>query len=282
MFRITVVVENTVAMAFRPGIKRGLLGEHGLSLLIEGQGKKYLFDTGCGSALLHNLDILGLAPDCIDALMISHGHYDHADGMKLLLEKRSKPLPIYAHPDIFARHFAKDGEMRHVGIAWSQHELEALGAEFFLQRESGFLSPGFCLTGAIPRTCAFEQVSGRFFIETETGFEQAQIPDDQALVLAGEKGLLVVTGCAHAGICNIIARVKELFPGKRICGIMGGLHLAGAGQSRMEKTAAMLKEENLEFLAPGHCTGAKESWQLANGLGLELTGLNTGEVFIFE
>jgi len=80
----------------------------------------------------------------------------------------------------------------------------------------------------------------------------------------------------------IIAKVKEQFPGKRIWGIMGGLHLAGAGQSRIEQTAAMLKEENLELLAVGHCTGAKESRQLSNSLGLELTGLNTGEVFTFE
>ena len=282
MFHLTVVVENTVAMAFRPGVKRGLLGEHGLSLLIEGQGKRWLFDTGCGSVLLHNLDILGVTPDSIDALIISHGHYDHTGAMKLLLEKRSNPLPIYAHPDIFARHFAKRDEMKYIGIAWAQHELEASGAEFSLRRESGFLAPDAWLTGAIPRVCAFEQVNGKFFIETENGFEDTQIIDDQALVLAGERGLLVITGFAHAGICNIVARVKEQFPGKWICGIMGGLHLAGAGQSRMEKTAAILKEENLEILAVGHCTGAKESWQLANCLDLQLTGLNTGEVLPFK
>ena len=281
MFHITVVVENTVAMAFRPEIKRGLLGEHGLSLLIEGRGKRWLFDTGCGSVLLHNLDILGIAPDGIDALIISHGHYDHADAVKPLLEKRSKPLPIYAHPDIFARHVAKDGEMRHVGLAWSQQELEASGGEFFLRRESGYLSPEAWLTGTIPRVCEFEEVRGKFFIETENGFEENQMLDDQALVLEGESGLLAITGCAHAGICNIVSRIKEQFPGKRICGIMGGLHLAGADQGKMEKTAAALKRENLDFLAPGHCTGAKESWQLANHLGLELTGLNTGEVFTF-
>ena len=278
MFKTTVVIENTVAMAFKPEVKRGLLGEHGMSLLIEGRGKRWLFDTGCGSVLLHNLDILGVAADSIDALIISHGHYDHAGAMMPLLEKRSKPLPIYAHPDIFARHFAKHGEMRHIGIAWSQDELEASGAEFSLRRESAFLSPDTWLSGAIPRRYAFEAVSGKFFIETENGFEESQIQDDQSLVLAGERGLLVITGCAHAGICNIIAKTKEQFPGKRIWGIMGGLHLSGAGQSRVEQTAAMLKEENLEFLAVGHCTGAKESWQLANYLDLELTGLNTGEV----
>ena len=282
MFKITVVIENTVAMAFRPEVKRGLLGEHGLSLLIEGLGKRWLFDTGCESVLLHNLDILGVAPDSIDALIISHGHYDHAGAMKLLLEKRSKPLPIYAHPDIFARHFAKDGEMTHVGITWSQHELEASGAEFSLRRESGFLIPEAWLSGAIPRRYAFEQVTDKFFIETGNGFEENQIQDDQSLILTGERGLLVITGCAHAGVCNIIAKVKEQFPGKRIWGIMGGLHLAGAGQNRMEQTAKILKGENLQFLALGHCTGAKESWQLADSLGLEFAGLNTGEVFSFE
>ena len=282
MFKITVVIENTVAMAFRPEIKRGLLGEHGLSLLIEGRGKRWLFDTGNGNVLLHNLDILGVEPDSIDALIISHGHYDHAGAMLPLLRKRSKPLPIYAHPDIFVRHLAKHGAMRHVGIAWSQHELEASGAEFLLRRESCFLWQATWLSGTVPRRYEFEQVSGKFFIETENGFEESQIQDDQSLVLAGERGLLVITGCAHAGICNIIAQVKAQFPGKRIFGIMGGLHLAGAGQSRIEKTAAMLKEENLDFLAVGHCTGAKESWQLANCLNLELAGLNTGEVFTFE
>ena len=119
MFKTTVVIENTVAMTLRPEIKRGLLGEHGLSLLIEGCGKRWLFDTGCGNALLHNLDILGVRPDSIDALIISHGHHDHGGAIKPLLEKRSKPLPIYAHPGIFDCHFSKQrGEMIHSGIAW--------------------------------------------------------------------------------------------------------------------------------------------------------------------
>jgi len=280
LIRITVVVENTVAMSFRTGIKQGLLGEHGLALLIEMERKRWLFDTGRGKALLPNMEVLGIEADSIDGLIISHTHMDHFGSMKALLEKRSLPLPIYAHPHFFAKRYKKvAGKLQQKGVAWSRKELEALGAQFVLQSEPDFLTPTLWMSGEIPRRWDFEALGDKYYIDEGLG-EGPQpdiLLDDQSLVLHGKDGVWIVTGCAHAGICNAISYVGEQFPGKRICGVIGGLHLYQADLLRIEKTAAIMKEKGIALLAVGHCTGTKESWQLATSLGIDLTPLNTGE-----
>ncbi len=283
MFRITVVVENTVAMPFRTGIRPGLLGEHGLAVLIEHRNQMWLYDTGRGKALLPNLEVLGVKPDDLAGLFISHGHLDHFGALKALLEKRSIPLPIYAHPDIFVRRFTQIGETaRPVGMLWNQQELEACGGVFYLQREAVFLEPDMWLSGEIPRKNDLENIGEGFWVERKGQQEPDLIFDDQALVMRGEKGLVILTGCAHAGIINILESVKKQCPGIPVYGIMGGLHLVNAHPKRIAFTADKLKQEKIGFMAVGHCTGAKEAWQLAGLMPIEIEPLHTGEIYQFQ
>ena len=285
LIQITVVVENTVAMSFRTGIKQGLLGEHGLALLIEMEGRRWLFDTGRGKALMPNMEVLGIEADSIDGLIISHTHMDHFGSMRALLEKRSLSLPIYAHPSFFARRYKKVADkLQQKGVPWLREELETLGAQFVLQSEPGFLAPTLWISGEIPRRWDFEALGDKYYIDegSKEGPRPDILMDDQSLVLLGKNGAWIVTGCAHAGICNVISYFKEQFPGKRICGVIGGLHLYQADLLRIEKTSAIMKENSLALLAVGHCTGTKESWQLATSLDIELTPLNTGETLRLE
>lgn len=278
--KLTVVAENTVAMPFVPGVKAGLLGEHGLAVLLENEAGRWLYDTGRGKALMPNLATLGVAADSIDGVILSHGHLDHVSGLAALLKRRTIPLPVYAHPGIFIRRFHKPGEaLKPVGTTLSQSELESMGAVFHFNEDMSMLAPGLWLTGGIPRKNRFETIREPFFVEEPQGLVPDLILDEQAIIIEGEQGLLILSGCAHAGIVNSINRAKELLPGKKIWGIMGGLHLLSAGRERLELTIEALRAENVAFVSVGHCTGFFETAAIAHAFPEAFRNMNTGVVF---
>ncbi|WMJ83757.1 MBL fold metallo-hydrolase [Oscillospiraceae bacterium LTW-04] len=278
--KLTIVAENTVAMPFIPGVTAGLLGEHGLAVLIETETGRWLYDTGRGKALVPNLATLGVPADSIDGVILSHGHLDHVSGLAELLKIRTKPLTIYAHPGIFITRFHKPGDkLKPVGMMLEQTELERMGAIFEFNKGPSMLAPGLWLTGRIPRNSTFETIKEPFFIEEDQGLAPDFIWDEQALVIEGERGLLILSGCAHAGIVNIMSRVKEILPEQKIWGIMGGLHLLNAGRQRLDSTIKALKAEQVEFVSVGHCTGFYETAAIAAALPKAFHSMNTGICF---
>lgn len=302
MFTITAAVENTVAMPLRPGIIPGLLGEHGLALLIESSSGLWLYDTGRGKALLPNLKTLGVSPDSVDGVILSHGHLDHFGSLKQLLEARTRPLEVYGHPDCFARRYTRIGgkggaaggeglprsqgqapaaeELRPAGMPWSPEELERLGARLHLSREPVWLGPDLLITGEIPRRFGFERVGEGFLVERQSGLMKDELLDDQALVLLGREGFLALTGCAHAGICNILERGAELC-GQPVFGAAGGLHLLNAPKERLLGTLAYFREKRPRLLACCHCTGFPETLELACAFPGVFRSLNAGECIEF-
>lgn len=279
--KLTVAVENTVAMPFIPGVQAGLLGEHGLAVLIENEAGRWLYDTGRGKALMPNLEALGVAADSINGVILSHGHLDHVSGLAALLKQRTVPLPVHAHPGIFIRRFHKPGEtLKPVGMTPDRAELESMGATFHFNDKAVRLAPGLWLTGPIPRNNSFETIREPFFVEEPQGLSPDLIWDEQALAIEGEQGVLVLSGCAHAGIVNIMNRVRALLPGKKIWGIMGGLHLLNAGRERLDLTIEALRAEKVEFVAVGHCTGFLETAAIAAALPKAFRSMNTGVSFV--
>lgn len=280
--KMTVVVENTVAMPFIPGVQAGLLGEHGLAVLIENEAGRWLYDTGRGKALMPNLTTLGVAADSINGVILSHGHLDHVSGLAALLKQRTTPLPVYAHPGIFIRRFHKPGDtLKPVGMTPNQTKLEGMGAVFHFNEKATMLVPGLWLTGPIPRNNPFETIREPFVVEGSQGLSPDLIWDEQALAIEREQDLLILSGCAHAGIVNIINRVKEIRPGKKIFGIMGGLHLLNAGRERLDLTIEALRAEKVEFVAVGHCTGFLETAAIAAVLPEVFKNMNAGVSFVF-
>ena len=159
--KITTICENS---ALHPG----LLGEHGLSMLLEVGGRKILFDTGAGATLAGNAAALGLDLTALDAVVLSHGHYDHTGGLKWVLESQvSSKLPVHAHPDALDEKYILLPEMtpRYIGVPWKRTEMEALGAEFHLSREPVDLGDGITITGEIPRTSSAEGLVSPFVVK---------------------------------------------------------------------------------------------------------------------
>lgn len=251
--RITILCENSVGMPF------GGIGEHGFACFIETDHGNYLFDTGQGLGINQNAMFLKKNLASIKAIMISHGHYDHTGGLPQVLSQRG-PVPVYAHPEIFIERFWGEAR-RAIGIPFRRSFLESMGADFRFSREMVEVGPGLFLTGEIPRHTTYETGDPNMVAVTESGQELRPDPinDDLSLVIDSAKGLIVILGCAHAGIVNILDYVREKFSRDRIYAVIGGTHMGFSGEQQFAETLKVIDSYQIEKLGASHCTGLEKS-----------------------
>ncbi len=247
-FRITVLVENTAS-------RKGLLAEHGLSVWIESGDGRFLFDTGQGPALGVNADMLGIPLERSDAVMLSHGHYDHTGGILHIMSLKERPI-IYTHPAALEPKYAQGpgAAARDIGMPPRVKELVLSRSELRWIQGPTQVSDGLFLTGPIPRRTGYEDTGGPFFADASCRTPDG-MPDDQASFLHTNRGVYVVLGCAHAGVINTLWYIRELTGNAPIRAVMGGMHLVAAGRQRMDRTVDALKELAIERIFPAHCTG---------------------------
>jgi len=253
---ITTIVENKAG-------PRGTLGEHGLSLWIETESMRILFDTGQGMALEHNAERLGVDLLKADAVVLSHGHYDHTGGLKAFLQK-APGAKVYGHPDLFKPKYARndDGTGRKAGVPFNVEDLlRQKAGNMVLNAGITEIGDGLFSTGEIPRTTPFEDTGGPFFLDGNCTRPDT-LMDDQALFFDSPKGTVVLLGCAHAGVINTLRHVEELTGRKPVYCVAGGMHLGSASHERMEQTLDGFHRLMPALLAPAHCTGTAATVQL--------------------
>jgi 7,8-dihydropterin-6-yl-methyl-4-(beta-D-ribofuranosyl)aminobenzene 5'-phosphate synthase len=255
--RLTILCENSV----RP--MAGLIGEHGFACHVETPSGTYLFDTGQGFGLCQNAVTLKKDLSAIKAILLSHGHYDHTGGLPAVLQ-RTGPIDIYGHPDIF---FERYRENRFIGIPYRREFLETKGARFVLSRQMTEVAPGLWLTGEIPRVTTFEQ--GDPLMTAVCGGTSAhdELLDDMSLVVDSKKGLILVLGCAHAGLVNIMEHVLKQTGRDGFYAILGGTHLGFADDAQFEKTLQAMDNYRVEKVGVSHCTGLPNAARLQGLLG---------------
>lgn len=275
--KVTVLVENTV------GVPLGLLSEWGLSMLLDFGDERILFDTGEQGSVIPNAQALGLDLKQVDRVVLSHGHYDHTGGLLKLLQHRGK-VPVYAHPDLFAGHYGRgfngQGE-QFLGVPFRLERLESAGAQFHWHSEPVELRPGLWLSGEIPRHTAYERIDDRLIAVRDGEAAQDNIIDDFSLFYLTDTGLVVVLGCAHSGLVNIVEHAKRLTGEKRVRAIIGGTHLGPANPEQQEKTIDYLRALDLACLAPNHCTGLGMLTRLAAEFPRQFTWATAGNVLEF-
>jgi 7,8-dihydropterin-6-yl-methyl-4-(beta-D-ribofuranosyl)aminobenzene 5'-phosphate synthase len=274
---LTIVVENSASLG-----NSSLWAQHGLSIFLElGFGlerMKLLLDTGASSeVMLHNADALGLDLSEIDLICLSHGHYDHTGGLMGILQRAEDRVCILAHPDIFAPKLKARPTLKFIGLPFSRTELEAAGAIMLEARGPVIVTPGVMTTGEVPRIETFEKVEGFWTIKNGQ-YCQDEIPDDQALAIdLPGKGLVVITGCAHAGIINTIRHAQKITGVEELYAVIGGFHLMGADDKRIDNTAEALQRLDPTIVRPGHCTGQKAVCRLQEALGDRCQPLAAGD-----
>jgi len=280
--KVTVLAEDSVQY------ESPLLGQHGISFLLEARKhdlcRRILVDVGQNSsALLHNMNLLGVQPSTIDALFLTHCHYDHTQGtVEVLKAVGKKGLPVVAHPDTFRPHFIKDPYLRHVGVMPedSRPKIEEAGGLLFLTTDPFPFLPGLVTTGEVRRQTDFEEVGIALFTLVDGRLVQDGMMDDISLVAqVQDKGLVIVTGCSHAGIVNIVKHSVEQTGENRIAAILGGFHLLAASKERIGRTAEALSQFDIELISAGHCTGFKAQAALYQIFKDRFKPLQTGMTF---
>jgi len=262
--KITVLCENTVA---RPGF----IGEHGFSAYVEAPGEALLFDTGQGFGLIANSLRLEKDLHKVSKLVLSHGHFDHTGGLPAFLGVRG-PCEIVAHPDVLADRYrwmpvAGEEKPVSIGIPWREAHLTSRGARFRWEKAFAEIAPRIYVSGEVPRKTSFETGDPKFAVKNNGDWIADPFLDDYSLAVKTSRGLVIVLGCAHAGMINILEHFKERTGEERIHAVLGGTHLGFSPRAQLESTIEALRKYRVERLAVSHCTGQKPVARLAAEFG---------------
>jgi 7,8-dihydropterin-6-yl-methyl-4-(beta-D-ribofuranosyl)aminobenzene 5'-phosphate synthase len=254
-----------------------LRGEHGFSALVElranGNARRVLFDAGATpDGLIGNLDRLDLPPDSFEAIVFSHGHFDHVLGLDGVARRLgSSNLPVVLHPDFWTRRRLAAPNGAFDLPTPSRSAIEGLGFTIIEDRRPSFLlDDRLLVTGEVERTTEFERGMPPAHQAWRDGGWQPDplVHDDQAVVLhLRDKGLVVLTGCGHAGIVNIVRHAVRLTGVDRVHAVIGGFHLRGGPV--VDQTVAALAETPPAVMVPAHCT----SWQAQIALAEAFPGV---------
>jgi 7,8-dihydropterin-6-yl-methyl-4-(beta-D-ribofuranosyl)aminobenzene 5'-phosphate synthase len=268
--------ENVQRLPFAPDLltRENPVAEHGFAALVivhsGDTSASLLFDTGLSkTGLVHNMDTLGLKPQELHAIVLSHGHADHTQGLPSLVDRLGKhKMPLVLHPDAFLQRkvVLPDGMELNLPPP-DRQSLAQDGIEFVEERGPSLLLDDLLLvTGQVPRATSFEVGLPLHHALIDGSWQSdPYLYDDQAIVVhARDRGLVVLTGCGHAGVINTIQHAQQLTGVKEIAAVMGGFHLSGPFfEPSIEPTVAALKELHPGMIVPAHCTGWKATHHIA-------------------
>jgi len=258
------------------------IGEWGFSALIEADGNRILLDSGLHpDTVLQNARDLKIDLSTVKEVILTHNHWDHVGGLLTLRKEMMKRNPsalsiVHVARGIFYSRPSSHGE-NNVMIA-QKKEYEATGGRFIEHEVAAEVFPGAWLTGPVPRRYPEHNWTGGGKVQTPTGLVEDTIPEDQSLVLNTPEGLVVVTGCGHAGVINILTFAQGRFPNEPVHAIVGGLHLFPASDEQLNWTADKLKDFKVANLLGAHCTGIEAVYRIRERLGLARQSAVVGSI----
>ena len=245
------------------------IGEWGFSAMIEVDGERILFDAGSReNTVLQNAKELNINLDNLDNIFISHNHKDHTGGL-ITLKKEYPNSFKNAHvgEGIFYSRPNPDGDGNY--ILSNKYTLENLGIKFITHKNPTQLVPGVWTTGQVPRKYEEKNWSdlGKM-IDSKGNTVEDIIPEDQSLFFDTENGIVLISGCGHAGLANTLDYVQKIIPGRPIYKIIGGFHLLKLTNDKLEWTAGKMRDAGVNYFVGAHCTGLNSTYSIRNFLGL--------------
>jgi len=243
-----------------------------------------LFDVGpIPETLIYNAKMLGLNLADVDMIVLSHCHFDHTAALSGIIPEIGHQVPIFAHPDIFRPNFVLKPEFMNYAMVCenSKENIEKLGGYFVLCKSPIEPFPGVLITGEVEKTIDFEESGGVscFTIDEKGNLVPDSLQDDFSLVInVANKGLVIITGCGHAGIVNIVKHSINHSGAEQVEGIVGGFHLLEAKQERIDRTIEEIKKFSPSWIAPTHCTGVIPTGKFALAFENKFREINAGDV----
>ncbi|HOP62676.1 MAG TPA: MBL fold metallo-hydrolase [Spirochaetota bacterium] len=275
--KVTIICENSIEIPFP------VIGEHGLSFYIEGDDGITIFDTGQGLGFMNNMKLLGKNIPSINRVILSHGHYDHTGGLLSLLKEREAATPVFVHPAAFIEKGAllPSGDVRSIGFPASREDYEKEGADF--KEISGFtkVTDSISAISDIKHPEGWKAWDTRLMRKSGDGVIPDPFEDDLSLIIETPSGPVVLLGCAHAGIIEILDSISEETGHKKFHAVIGGTHLDSAPEDYVVKTIEVLKKYNVEKIAASHCTGLRIAARLAGEFGEKFINASVGKTFEF-
>lgn len=259
--KLTVLTDNCAGSGF--------LAEHGLSYLIESKEQKILFDTGHTDVFLKNAKKLDIdIQQEVNTIVLSHGHWDHGDGLRFM-----KGQKLITHPQSFMERF-RGSDGGNIGLSLTKKEMEGK-FDMTLCKEAYRITEDVIFLGEIPRLTEFESKTTPFVDKNNT---PDFVPDDSAITIVHNNELIVVSGCAHSGICNIIMQAQKVTGITKVKAVIGGFHLK-TNNMQTKKTIQFLKQHGVEQVFPSHCTQLEAL--IAFSKDFNSSQVKTGRIFNF-
>lgn len=276
---LTVLVDNNTL------IDRYFKGEPAVSFFIEAEGKQILFDTGYSDLFISNAQKMGIDLLNLDYVVLSHSHLDHTWGLphliayytEAVIEKDGYKTPtLVTHPDTFA--FRSMGEIKELGSIISR-EKAAVFFDLNLSKEPVWLTDNLVFLGEIERNNDFEAQNPIGKVIKNGVKEDDYVIEDSAMAYKSSEGLIIITGCSHAGICNIIDKAIEVCSEKKILDVIGGLHLQNPSEKQLKGTMECMEKLNPKEVHACHCTDLQSKIALAGVVNIQEVGVGLQKSF---
>ncbi len=277
--KITVICENNVPVPFP------VIGEHGLSFLIESDDAT-LFDTGQGLGIVNNMKVMGKNIGAIKRIILSHGHYDHTGGLLAVLPYAVVKTPVFVHPAAFndKRAVIPTGTIpieMSIGMRATKEEYEKAGADFQLVRGFNKITEKISAIADVKRPAGWKTWDTRLKQKIDNVITDDPFLDDLSLVITTDTGPVVLLGCAHAGIVEILDDISEKTGLKEFHAVIGGTHLENAPEDYIAHSIATLRRYRVKTIGVSHCTGFRVACRFAAEFKEEFVGANVGSAFEF-
>lgn len=275
MLQITALMDNRLTG------RKDLLCEHGLSMFVSCQGKGILFDCGSSEKMLYNAQKLGIDLRGMDAVVLSHAHYDHAGGFRFLAEQYPVGR-VYTGPGFFEPKYARsDNCCKNLSAGFDECFLKEQGIAHRTVDGVAEILPGIYAISGFPRREPMETIPDRFLRLTRAGFVPDDFPDELCLALETHEGIVLLVGCAHPGILNMAHHVTAVL-GKPIRAVLGGTHLVEADTQRVQRTVEELGRMGVTLLGLNHCSGETAETLVRQREDITACHLGPGDCVFFD